>query len=68
LCLSAAEAIKVYEDLARIVFSTRKQKGKDGTFKATILERVIKDVVAAQLDGRVDALMYEPEDSHTCRV
>jgi len=68
LRLSAAEAIRVYEDLASAVFSTRKSKGKDGTFKVTILEKAIKDVVAAQLDGRADERMYEPEDSHACRV
>jgi len=68
LRLSAAEAVKVYEDLASAVFSTRKSKGKDGTFKATILEKEIKDVVAARLNGRADARMYEPDDSHACRV
>jgi hypothetical protein len=68
LRLSAADAIKVYEDLASAVFSAKKRKGKDGTFKATILEKAIKDIVAARLNGRADALMYEPEDSNTCRV
>ena len=69
--LSAADAIKAYEDLAGVVFSKKKRKGKDGTFKATKLEEVIKDVVEAKL-GRShrDARMYEREDddSDKCRA
>jgi hypothetical protein len=68
LRLSAAEAIEAYENLTSTVFSERKRKGKDGIFKATNLEKAIKGVVEARLDGRADARMYEPGDSHTCRV
>lgn len=68
LRLSVADAISVYDDLASTVFSAKKRKGKEGAFKATILEKVIKNVVAARLNGREDALMYETEDSSTYRV
>jgi hypothetical protein len=68
LRLSVADAISVYDDLASTVFSAKKRMGKEGAFKATILEKVIKNVVAARLNGREDALMYETEDSSTCRV
>ena len=69
--LSAADAIKAYEDLARVVFSEKKWKGKDGTFKATKLEEAIKRVVEAKLGhGHRDARMYEREDddSGKCRA
>ena len=58
LRLSAADAIKAYEELAGQVFSQRKAKGKDGTFKASKLEKAVKSVVEKAL-GRVGAKMYE---------
>ena len=58
--MSAADAIKAYETLAKEVFSEKKAKGKDGTFKASKLEEAIKTVVEKTLGrGRADARMYE---------
>lgn len=45
LRLSVAEAIDRYRLLAKQVFSERKAHGKDGTFKASALEKAIKDTV-----------------------
>jgi hypothetical protein len=67
--LSAADAIKAYEELAGKVFSEKKAKGKDGTFKATRLEEAVKSVVASKLGhDRANARMCEVEESlNKCR-
>ena len=69
--MSAADAIRIYTDLACKVFSEKKSKGKDGTFKASKLEEAIKVVVKDKL-GRehVNARMYEKgeEGSDRCRA
>lgn len=63
LGLSAGEAIEVYRRLAERIFSGRKPKWKDGTFKATVLESEIKSVVGESLGPeRADAKMLEDED------
>ena len=70
LRFSAAEAIQVYENLAESVFSQKKTKGKDGTFKASKLENVIKGAIEAKLGrGRSEALMSEDwTDDNKCRA
>ena len=71
LRLSASDAIKAYETLARKIFSEKKAKGKDGTFKASKLEEAIKAVVEDTLGlGRANARMYESEmeESSKCRA
>ncbi|MCJ1378166.1 hypothetical protein MMC17_001262 [Xylographa soralifera] len=69
LRLSAAQAIKAYETLARKVFSEKKAKRKDGTFKASKLEEAIKNVVQESLKN-MDAMLYEEKerDSDKCRA
>lgn len=63
LGLSAGEAIDVYTRLAERIFSEKKRKWQDGTFKATILESEIKKVVVERLGPeRSDARMLEDDD------
>lgn len=63
LGLSAGEAIQLYKRLAERVFSEKKWKFQDGTFKATILEKEIKKVVTEKLGPSQDgAKMLEDED------
>ena len=69
LRLSAAEAIKAYEDLAGKVFSQKKPKGKDGLFKASKFEETVKSVVESHLgQGHADARMYEGGSTTRCRA
>lgn len=49
LRLSVAEAIEQYRQLARQVFSDTKLFFKDGKFKASNLEKAIKDVLEWKL-------------------
>jgi hypothetical protein len=47
--LSVPEAIDKYRLLAEQVFSEKKPRGKDGTFKASKLEKAIKETVEWKL-------------------
>ncbi|KAH8684316.1 acyl transferase/acyl hydrolase/lysophospholipase [Tricladium varicosporioides] len=49
LRLSVPEAIDKYRTLAKKIFSEKKARGKDGTFKASNLEKAIKDIVQEKL-------------------
>ena len=63
--MSAADAIRAYEALAGTVFSEKKSKGKDGTFKASKLEEAIKVVVKEKLGReRTNARMYEKGEAN----
>jgi hypothetical protein len=67
LRLSATDAITKYETLAQTVFPEKEKQPfwQDGTFKASLLEKVIKDVVNDSLGAEgPDALMCPPEGSH----
>ncbi len=56
------EAIEKYRLLAKNVFSDKKAPGKDGIFKASKLEKAIKDVVEAKLGaGHANEKMFVPE-------
>jgi hypothetical protein len=69
LRLSASEAIDKYRVLAKYVFSKRKAPGKDGTFKASKLEKAIKDVVEGKLGrGHADERMFMAEGCKTYDV
>ncbi|KAL6716128.1 hypothetical protein ACLMJK_005694 [Lecanora helva] len=62
LRLSAADAINVYQNLAKDIFSEHKPKYKEGTYKASKLENVIKDVVKRYDNNRdADAKMYDEQ-------
>ncbi|OBT54871.1 hypothetical protein VE04_04686 [Pseudogymnoascus sp. 24MN13] len=49
LRLSVPEAIDTYRALAQQVFSEKKAPGKDGTFKASNLEKAIKETIKSKL-------------------
>lgn len=67
--MSVPEAIEQYRVLAKIVFSEKKAKGKDGTFKASKLEQAIKDVVRSKLgSGRAGENMFESGSGRTCKT
>ena len=69
--MSAADAVKAYEALAGKVFSEKKSKGKDGTFKASNLEDAIKAVEMNTLGSeQINARMYEAGEagSDQCRA
>ncbi|KAI9859482.1 MAG: hypothetical protein M1813_006624 [Trichoglossum hirsutum] len=70
LKLSVSEAIDKYRVLAKTVFSEKKAKGKDGTFKASKLEQAIKDVVELKLGpGHADENMFESEGGdEACKI
>lgn len=59
LRFSVPEAIDKYRLLAEQVFSEKKYRGKDGTFKASNLERAIKETVEWKLGkGHADDRMF----------
>ncbi|KAH8784081.1 FabD/lysophospholipase-like protein [Hyaloscypha sp. PMI_1271] len=59
LRLSVPEAIDKYRLLAKQVFSDKKSRGKDGCFKASSLEKAIKDAVEEKLGkGHADDKMF----------
>jgi hypothetical protein len=67
--MSVPEAIEQYRVLAKTVFSEKKAKGKDGTFKASKLEQAIKDVVGSKLgSGRMGENMFQSGGGRTCKT
>ena len=57
------ETIEKYRILAKQVFSEKKARGKDGTFKASNLEKAIKDAVQGKLGpGHADERMFEHDE------
>ncbi len=62
------EAIEQYRLLARQVFSDGKPPGKDGIFKASKLEKAIKDVVEWKLGrGRAEEKMFQ-SSGESCKT
>lgn len=60
------EAIDKYRILAEKVFSEKKARGKDGTFKASNLEKAIKDVVLEKFGpGHTEERMFTNEGCKT---
>jgi hypothetical protein len=60
------EAIDKYRILAEQVFSKRNVWGKDGAFKASNLEKAIKDVIEEKLGpGRAEEKMFTNERCKT---
>ncbi len=68
--MSVPEAIDKYRLLAKYVFSDKKPPGKDGTFKASKLEKAIQDVVEAKLGAsRAKEKMFVSEvNSQACKT
>jgi hypothetical protein len=68
LRLSVPEAIDKYRLLAKTVFSDKKSLGKDGKFKASNLEKAIKDVVKEKLGpDRAEERMFV-SDIEACKT
>jgi hypothetical protein len=66
LRLTVDEAIEQYGEFARHVFSEKKRKGKDGTFKASKLEQAIKKIVESYgVDGSANERMMDPRPADT---
>jgi hypothetical protein len=64
LRLSVDDAIGHYSQFAKHVFSEKKWKGQDGTFKATKLEEAIKTIVTSSGKRQADELMMDPLPEH----
>jgi hypothetical protein len=59
LRLSVPEAIDKYGVLAEQVFSQKKPRGRDGTFKASKLEKAIKETIEWKLGkGHAGDMMF----------
>jgi hypothetical protein len=68
LRMSLSEAIDHYGTLTKRVFSNAKVVGRDGKFKASKLEEVIKEIVQART-GNADARMMDPRpEGEVCRT
>jgi hypothetical protein len=66
LRLTVDEAIDQYGQFARHVFSKKKRKGKDGTFKASKLEEAIKTIVKSYgVEKSVNEKMLDPRPANT---
>ncbi|KDQ53978.1 hypothetical protein JAAARDRAFT_136390, partial [Jaapia argillacea MUCL 33604] len=67
LRMSVADAITTYGQMSEQVFSEKKWKGKDSTFKASKLEDFIKGIVAAKL-GNSGAQMLDLNRDDPCKA
>jgi hypothetical protein len=66
LRLTVDQAIDQYNQFAAHVFSNKKRKGKDGTFKASKLEEAIKKVVESYgVEHSPDERMMDPRPANT---
>jgi hypothetical protein len=66
--MSVPEAIDKYRLLAKQVFSEKKPRGKDGTFKASKLEKAIKETIEWKLgNGHADDRMFVT-DTTSCKT
>jgi hypothetical protein len=65
------EAINHYSQFAKRAFSERKWKGQDGVFKATNMEKAVKDTVRSSgLEGSTEEWMIDTrtEDQVVCKT
>lgn len=67
LGMSVDEAIQAYGNFAKRVFSQKKWRTQDGAFKATELEKAIKDIVAQKLVNP-NELMRSSEPATGCKT
>ena len=66
LRLTVDQAIDQYSQFAGHVFSKKKRKGKDGTFKASKLEEAIKKVVESYgVEKSPNERMMDPRPANT---
>ena len=67
LGMSVDKAIRCYGNLTGYVFS-HEQTGQDGKFKASRLEKVIKDVVKAETGQENECMLGTPPDGKGCKT
>ena len=65
--MSVDQAISRYGDLTKDVFSDT-QTGGDGKFKASKLEKVIKDIVKAATGQEGERMLGTPPDAKGCKT
>ena len=66
--MSVKRTIKSYGSLAETVFSDVKQTGGEGRFKASKLEKVIKEIVKEQTDKENDRMIETPPNGRGCKT
>ena len=65
--MTVDDAIKAYQQLAGKVFSDVKRTTSDGKFKATELEKAIKEIVKSNTENE-DSETRLLDDNTTCKV
>ena len=65
LRMSITDAIDCYDELTKTVFQAT-QIGRDGKFKPKVLEKIIKDIVKAQV-GNEEERMLDTQ-SNACKT
>ena len=68
LGMSVDMAIHCYGHLTGEVFSVHKQTGRDGKFKASRLEKVIKDIVKTKTGQEDECMLGTPPDGSGCKT
>ena len=68
LGMSVEKVVKCYGTLVRTVFSDVKQTGGDGRFKATKLEKAIKEIVKEQTGQESEHMMGAPPHHKGCKT
>ena len=66
--MSVEQAVRCYGTLAGIVFSDVKQTWGDGRFKASQLEKVIKEIVKEQTGHENERMMGTPPHDKGCKT
>ena len=66
--MSVEQAITCYGTLAGLVFSNMKQSWGDGRFKASQLEKVIKEIVKEQTGQEDERMMGMPPHNRGCKT
>jgi hypothetical protein len=68
LRMSVEDAVKAYGQLAKEVFSDVKPLGSDGRFKASKLEKAIKEIVRAKSALQDPEEMLEDTRNSACKM
>jgi hypothetical protein len=66
--MSVEDAIKVYGELSKDVFSDVKPPGSDGRFKASKLEKAIKQIVRAKSASQNPDERLEDTRNNACKT
>jgi hypothetical protein len=66
--MSVTEAITCYGDLAQRVFSDEKLTGRDGKFKASRLEEVLKEIIEEKTGQIDERMMDRRRDGKVCKT